>query len=194
MSLSRALSRREKVLMILLAVLLLFALYFFTVDRPVRETLDRVRAESEELSTQITVLQVKNARMQAMQKELDAILAQPNAAQVPSYDNLEQVMVFLNTVLTSADDYTLSFQGLSAGEDSGILRRGMSLSFTCSSYELARNMVQQLQDCPYRCQLKELSIAPAKADSTKSGAQPPLTSGAVTVTLGVTFFESRTAS
>ena len=113
MKLSKQFTRREKVLLIILALLLLFAVYFLAVHRPVTEALDRIRTESETISSDLVVLEAKHQRMEQMQKELDEILAQPNVAEIPTYDNLQQVMDFLNTVLRSASEYSLSFQNLS---------------------------------------------------------------------------------
>ena len=191
MNLSRQFTRREKILLVILAVLLLFALYFFAVHRPVVNAMERIQSESENVSTQITILQAKEARMQAMRKELDEILAQPNVVEIPRYDNLDQVAAFLNAVLLSADEYSLSFDGTASDDDAGIVRRGMSLTFTCASYELAHTMVQQLQESPYRCQISTLSIEPLTKRGSRSDAPPPLTSGEVSVSLRGTFFESR---
>ena len=190
MNFSKQLTRRECILLALLGILLLFAAYFFAVHRPVTESLERIQQENESISLELTVLEAKQRRMAQMQKELDAILQQPHPAQIPHYDNLEQIMGFLNTLLSPASDYALSFESLARTEESQLLRRTMSLTFTCDSYQLARDMVLQLEACPYRCQLDDLSISPAVSQNAHSSTSLPLTAGAVTVSLRVTFFES----
>lgn len=190
MNLSKQLTRRECVLLAILGVLLLFSAYFFLVHRPVTEGLARTRQEREELAVELTVLDAKQQSMTRMQAELDALLQQPNTAQIPHYDNLEQIMGFLDTLLAPASDYTLGFNGLTPDEDTTILRRVMTLTFTCDSYQLARDIVLQMQNCPYRCQLDQLGITPAVLPNTRSDEQRPLTQGPVTVSLCVTFFET----
>ena len=189
MKLSRQFTRREKVLLAILAVLLLFALYYLAVHRPVTEALSRIQSESETVSVDLTVLEAKEQRMIQMQQELDEILSQPNVSEIPKYDNLQQVMDFLNTVLSSASEYTLSFQGLQQPQDGGILRRTMQMTFTTPSYDAARSMIEQLQNCPYRCQLSDFSILPFSADSQPQDAAS-LLDGSVQASVTVTFFEN----
>ena len=172
MKLSKQFTRREKVLLIILALLLLFAVYFLAVHRPVTEALDRIRTESETISSDLVVLEAKHQRMEQMQKELDEILAQPNVAEIPTYDNLQQVMDFLNTVLRSASEYSLSFQNLSQPEDGSILRRTTQMAFVSPSYKEAQDMV-----------------APAAADGQSQDTAAALTDGPVEVSVTVTFFE-----
>lgn len=185
MKLSRQFTRREQVLLVILALLFLFAVYFLAVHLPVKETIEHARTESENLSTEIMVLEAKAERMSQMQAELDAILSQPNVSEIPDYDNLQRVMDFLNTVLGSAEDYSLSFQGLKQTDGNTILRREMQMSFTSASYSAAKDVLENLQNCPFRCQLGNLTVAPSA-----SSADAVLTAGPVQVSLTVTFFEN----
>ena len=110
-------------------------------------------------------------------------------SEIPKYDNLQQVMDFLNTVLSSASEYTLSFQGLQQPEDGGILRRAMQMTFITLSYDGARSMIEQLQNCPYRCQLSDFSISPVSAGGQSKDAAS-LLDGPVQVSVTVTFYEN----
>ncbi len=190
MKLTRQFTRREQVLLLILAVLLLFAVYFLNVHLPVTEAIESARTEREAASTEVTILEAKQKRMDEMQQELDAILSQPHVAEIPTYDNLQQVMDFLNTVLGSAADYSLSFQGLKEAEDSVILRREMQMSYVSTSYDEAREVLQELQNCPFRCQIGEASIEPFIPEGVSRDVTPALTDGPVEVTLEVTFFEN----
>ena len=60
-----------------------------------------------------------------------------------------------------------------------------------ASYELTHTMVQQLQECPCRCQISALSIEPLTKRGSRSDAPPPLTSGEVPSSLRGTFFDSK---
>lgn len=190
MKLTRQFTRREQALLLLLAALSLFAVYFLAVHLPAAEAMERARAESEAVSADIMALEAKRERMDQMRRELDEILSQPNVAEIPVYDNLQRVMDFLNTVLGSAQEYSLSFQGLRQSEDSGILRREMQMTYVSASYGAARDVLEQLQNCPFRCQLSDLSAAPFAADGQTLNADAALTDGPVQVSLTVTFFEN----
>ena len=189
MNLSKQFTRREKVLLVILALLLLFAFYFLGVHRPVTTSLVRIQEESETVATELTVLEAKEQRMIQMQQELDEILSQPNVAEIPTYDNLQQVMDFLNTVLSSASEYSLSFQSLQQPESGSILRRSMQMTFISPSYDGARSMIGQLQNCPYRCQLSDFSMTPASVDGQSQDAAA-LLDGPVQVSVTVTFYEN----
>ena len=104
MKLSKQFTRREKILLVILALLLLAAVYFWVVHLPVTETLADVQAQKEDISANLMVLEAQQQRMEKMQAELDEILSQPNVAEIPKYDNLQRVMDFLNTVLRFADE------------------------------------------------------------------------------------------
>lgn len=189
MKLARQFTRREQVLLLILAALFLFAVYFLGVHLPASEALERVRTEREMISAGVAVLEAKQQRMDRMRQELDAILSQPNVAEIPTYDNLQRVMDFLNAVLSSAGDYSLSFQGLRQSEDSAILRREMQMTYTSPSYRAAREVLEQLQNCPFRCQLSSLSMAPFP-EGGQSDTDAALTDSPVQVSLTVTFFEN----
>ncbi len=189
MNLTRQFTRREQVLLLILAVLFLFAVYFLAVHIPASEAMEHIRTEYETVSVDVTVLKAKQQRMDQMRQELDAILSQPNVAEIPTYDNLQQVIGFLNTVLSSAEDYSLSFQGLQQSEDSTILRREMQMTYVSPSYPAAREVLEQLQNCPFRCQLNGLSMAPF-SENGQANADAALSDGPAQVSLTVTFFEN----
>lgn len=188
MILSKQFTRREKTLLVILALLLLFAVYFLVVHLPVTEDLARIEAEREAVSAELTVLEAKQQRMEQMRVEVDEILSQPNVAEIPAYDNLQQVMNFLNTVLSSAREYTLNFQSLQQPEEGTILRRTMQIAFVTASYDVARSMVEQLQNCPYRCQISDFAIAPDTPEGQDNAA---LLDGPVQVSATVIFYENQ---
>ena len=66
MKLTKEFTRREKVLLVILALVLLFAVYFLAVHRPVTEGLDRIQMESETVSADLMVLEAKQQRMEQM--------------------------------------------------------------------------------------------------------------------------------
>ncbi len=189
MKLTRQFTRREQLLLLILAVLFLFAVYFLGVHLPVTEALEHIRTEYEAGSADVAALKAKQQRMDQMRQELDAILSQSNVAEIPAYDNLQRVMELLNTILSPAEDYSLSFQGPRQSEDSAILRREMQMSYVSPSYLAAREVLEQLQNCPFRCQLSALSMAPFAEDG-QPDKDAALTDSPVQVSLTVTFFEN----
>lgn len=190
MSLSKQFTRREKVLLCILGLLLVGAAYYFAVHQPVETALRNLSFQQALAQDSLTVLQVKEQRLSQMREELEEILAQPNPAKTPKFDNLQQVMVFLNAILGSTTDYSLSFQPVKMPEDGSVVRRVINMSFTCATYAEARVVVEQLRDCVYRCQLGDLSMSPAAPTTPAAEQTADLTTGAVQVSLTATFFES----
>ncbi len=75
---------------------------------------------------------------------------------IPDYDNLKAVMFELNSILAASQNYSLSFGSVDASQS--IIRRGISMSFTCDSYDAAKAILQKLHDSEYRCMLSNLSL------------------------------------
>ncbi len=100
-------------------------------------------------------------------------------AEVAEYDNIENVMLQLNAILSQADEYSLSFNEVST-DDNGSITRPVDLSFTASSYTAARSIINNLYQCPYRC---------AVSDISESAENDLATDGEIRVDLTVTFYE-----
>lgn len=62
----------------------------------------------------------------------------------------------LSELLEDTEQYDVSFS--SVEEQDNTVRREVSLSFTCSSYEDAKNILSSISNSEYRCILKDLYI------------------------------------
>ena len=188
MPLSKPFTRREKILLCLLGLILVGSTYYFAVHQPVERALQTLSVQQEDTQARITTLEETERYLNEMRAELETILSQPNPTATPKYDNLQQVMVFLNTTLSATDDYSLAFQPVEVPEDGSVVRRVIQMSFTCPSYEQTRSVVETLYHSIYRCQLSNLSLS---SDTPgKKGQGGDLTVGSVRVDLTATFFES----
>ena len=198
MSNSKHFSRREKILLLILALLVLGSGYYFFVHQPVTDALERCAQQTDTLNTDITILTAKKQKQDEMQKELDEIKAQGNPPIVPDYDNLDKEIAFLYSVLETTFDYKLSVQSVQKAEDSSnIVRRSMALSFTCPNYSDAKRAIRMLQESPYCCRLGATSITRSTANTSKAVIGNAATAknsrsimeGAVVVQMNITFFE-----
>ena len=63
---SRDFTRKEKVLLLILTMILLGAVYYLAVDQPVRSAISEAVSEQENLNTQLLVLQQKAALLSRM--------------------------------------------------------------------------------------------------------------------------------
>lgn len=156
---NRSFTRREKVLLCVLAALLVVVGYIALFFRPMQEQIQASRDRQSAAQDQMVVEQGRLIRMQQMQEELDRLKqsgAVPNA-EIPTYDNIQNVMVQLNTILSQATEYSLSFQEVQQGED-GMISRPIQMTFVAEDYQTVRSIVDDLYQCWYRCSIEDLSV------------------------------------
>lgn len=155
----RRLSSREKALLGILVILVLVSGYYLWFYVPAQDKL--ISLESQILGTQdaIDADKIKISKKQKMEQELKEIFENdPNPVSMAAYDNIQNVMLELNTILSQTDDYSLNFDAADTGQEDGIVRRRISLQFKCGSYEAAKGVLQELHDSPYRCMLDDLTL------------------------------------
>ena len=154
----RKLTAREWMLLGVLAVLALVSGYVMLFYMPTTQARDTALAETETCKAQTEAAQVRLAEKQRMERELEEIFAQnPNPLGLADYDNLQPVMLELNTILAAAQNYSLSFATVDASQS--VVRREISVNFTCDSYGTAKAILQRLHDSLYRCMLNNISIS-----------------------------------
>lgn len=178
--LSRDFTLKEKILMIALVLMLMALGYYFLIDQPVRDGIASANADYEMYTEELNALQVKIARLDAMQQELDAMKS--DKTRMPSYNASRQEINFLNTVLADAQDYTVTFSSVTREGDQ--IRRSFTLQFTAADFAGARNLLNNLSGGELRCKLGDMSYAvnAAAADGTQAAS--------VTVSVSAVFYET----
>lgn len=177
------LSLRETIMLLFLVVLLIGVGYYMGFYTPMQNELASIAAKSAECDTNIATAAAKVKKMQKMQDELDEIFAQPadQITEIAAYDNKEVVLNQLYGILGRTTDYTLTFNDPQVQKD-GTVRRNISMSFRCESYEDAKEVIRDLTDSHWRCLVSNLAIDCEDGDMMKYG---------VSVTCTITFFEHK---
>ncbi len=192
MGLSKQFSMREKVLLVIMAVVLLCGLYFWCVHKPLLAEMERIRIEQVDADDELTLVTAKAKQLQEMRAALEEIHKTAAwAQQTPAYDNLQGVISLLNGVMADASTYQLSFQPVAMPEEGNVVRRVIDVTFTAPGYAQASRVVQRLHDGPYRCHIGTISFAPVLPEAAPAGYTSTLSAGGVTVTLSITYFENR---
>ena len=181
--LNKEFSLKERILLIILAVLLLAALYVFAVNQPVKNGIARAEAAIGETETNIQILQSKALKLNDMKAELEELRNDVNVQQVPDYDNLPEVISFLNSVLGNATNYQISLSTAFPGDGGEIMRRTAQISYECDNYTAAKDSVKRLESCSYIDRVSNLVISPLDLKA------PNLMTDPVKVALTITFFE-----
>ena len=157
---NRAFTRREKILLVILAVLIVVVGYTRLFLQPMQDKIDAENTRQAEAEEQTILETTKLMKMKQMEEDLAAMKAAgavPNA-EVPAYDNIENVMIQLNTILRQATDYSLAFKEVSIDQN-GMVSRPIEMSFTAGNYATVRSIVNDLYHCWYRCAIDSISVS-----------------------------------
>ena len=158
--LNRSFSTSEKVLMLVLAVLLVVACYYFLV---VKNVADTIAANEDRLADiEISI----NAQ--------EMLAADGTLPVVAVYDNIRNELNELNALMGGATTYNLSFAQPTV-EDK-LVRREVTVSFTVPDYAAALDVVRKLENGTYRCEITDFSvIGDMLADGTVDSVDAVLT-------------------
>lgn len=192
--LMRSFTRREKIMLVLLVLVLLVGLYFLCVHRPVEAQLEELAAEKEELELKTEVAQVRLLQRNLMKQELDEIFALPadQITVMPPYNNLEALMVQFDSIFMGLEP-KLNFPEIRLEE--GIITRPIEFEFDAPSYDQARAILTRLTRTGQRSLLDGLSIQPQEVtvsgryffDTVRAGWS--IQQGAVSVKGTIYFYE-----
>lgn len=196
--LMRSFTKREKVMLLVLVLVMFVGLYVLAVHNPVKANLARLEEEKEDADLRLQVAQIQAQKYREMESELEEIFAMPQdqITVMPLYDNAERLMVQLNHIFGELE-YDLNFSEVAFQEK--VAARGVQFTFTAPDYATARNIIQQLSHTGNRSLMNTLNIAPA--EETESGfsagnrrGAPEKTDnileGPLTVSGTITFYES----
>jgi len=173
----RQLTAREWILLGVLLVVMVISGYLMLFYMPMTTERDRCISETAACRTEIEAAQLRLEEKRRMERELEELFSgEIPPLSIADYDNLQHVMLELNTILAPTKDYSLSFSTVDASQT--IVRRSIILTFTAGSYEAAKTVLQQLHDSAYRCMLDDVSLSMDREES-----------GAVSVDGTIVFFE-----
>ena len=153
---SRDVTAKEKVLLVVLVLIILGFCYYRFVDQPIRKNLEKADKEYSTLQKELTEANVKIRDLQRMQNEIDEITAAGTYSYMPSYNNAKQEVELLNDILNgAATKYSVSFTSITRKKDQ--IRRNFKLEFTTPDYETMQAIIDQLTGVDYRCLIGDCS-------------------------------------
>ena len=175
---TRAFTTREKVLLVVLALMIIAIAYFKFILEPINDSVAQYQTDADIEQDEITQDTVTLTRMRAMQKELDELKASGNNKPLPAYDNADALLVELNTTLSRARSYSLNFGSTYTLESNTyIVCRPLTLVFKADDYSTARSILDTLHESDNINQISDLSINFNNSDSS------------VDVTLSISYYE-----
>jgi hypothetical protein len=197
--LSYTFSKREKALIVLLALIAIAILWYQLIFKNAQESVARVDSEIEAVQDEMIVDtakagQIDNMRAAIQQYKTSGI----NPVEMPNYDNVQPLMAQLNGTLAPTLGYTLKFEDVTSG-DSDTVRRGVELSYGCSSYQEARVILNALVHGVFPCSIDDFTLTDNTAKLSAGGSASNAGSGSsnaqpYAVTAHLTFYEKGHAS
>lgn len=177
----RVFTKRELVLIMILAVLFLVSVYYLLVWQPTLQAVEDAELRFDTAEDQIVVENIKAASLRDMQAKLKALNEGGGRKEVAQYDNVHNVVKLLNEVLSKASGYQISFNPVEI--EGQIVSRIVNLYYTCDDYQSAQEILTSLKDSPYRCELAAVSV---HAETKEAG---DVFSDEVSVRATIVFFE-----
>ena len=182
----------ERALIIALSLVLVGLAYYWIVDQPVKRGIAEANAERDALQTDLLILENKLLQLRRMQEELDRLGSLELVSRMESYNGSKQELRMLNDILSAADTYSVTFGGVTRSGDQ--VRRSFSLSYTCSTYEDARQILYELANGDYRCLVGNMSYSGRWSDGSRYNYGEIIPGGDlhyyVSVNANATFFET----
>lgn len=155
---NRAFTTREKVLLVILAVLIIGIGYFKLLLEPINTSIENYQnmtaSEQDEILVNTALLQKKKQ----METELEELFANGDPTPIPVYDNSGNLLVELHRILDKSLDYSLNFSGTSPMDVEYLVRRPVSLTFQAPTYAQARAIIDELHDSDNVNCISDLSI------------------------------------
>ncbi len=184
---SRDVTTKEKVLLVILVLIILAFGYYRFVDQPVRKNLAKADAEYNALQTELTEVRIKIKELQRMQDEIDLITSGGKDSYMPSYNNAKAELALLNDILNeSVTQYSVAFTNVTRYKDQ--IRRDFKLDFNAPDYESMKAVIDKLTGVDYRCMIGDCSCRVVDLKIRNPLPDEPTTALAVSAT--ATFYET----
>ena len=188
-------SRREKTLILVLAIFVVAIAWYMLVFTSTTEQIEKLQSETAMVDDETAIASAKVTQMAYMKNIIEKRKAEGVTPRpIPYYDNMTRLMARLDAVMSVTDSYQLSFGEVDSGSSSYILRP-VSISFNCNSYATAEAVVEALATGPYPCVVDSVSIVDNTYRYTSSGLlSRTATNVNCSGTVHVTFFEKNDGS
>lgn len=178
-------SRREKALVLILALILVAVAWFVFVYQGTNEQITKIEGEISTTESQIELMGARANQITQMEEEIAEQKAKGvKPIEVPAYDNMQPLMAQLNKIMAAATSYSLSFDDLDTS-NSAYVARGVRIDYEVPSYADAEAIVHALAEGKYPCRIDTVSIKEKSSKSSKSTSSDT----AVSASVHVTFFE-----
>ena len=186
----KKLSKREKILLAVLVVVILVVCWYKFIYEPTNNQIEKFDRDLATEQTELIALLPKIKQKNEMQKAVEEIKASGSVEKIPVYDNSKELMVALNRVMSTAKSYSVNFG--EADRDGYIFIHKLLINFTTDGYKQARQIIDRLTTETFVNQISDISFSNAVRTRNvvnAKGETAERKTEETSVTLTITFFE-----
>ncbi len=153
--LSHEFTKREKILLLICAVLFLGFFYYEVVYRNVQARLADYNTDT--LVTEIQVETAKASKISQMQRVIEDSEGKVTG-DLSIYNNQSAEITAMGEIFDEdADNVSISWSDPVLSQT--IVRRDVTISFHCTSYQSFRNVLQKMSEMKYRCLIRDVTVS-----------------------------------
>lgn len=178
---SRELTKRETVLLVVLAVIVISLGYVKLVLTPINEQVESYQSMKLDEEIKKQEAETKVIQIRKMEKSIENAKKSGKAHPIPEYDSSVALGVELQNIFAGTVDYMLDFDDVEI--EGMIVKRPVTMSFQTNTYEEATAVIRALHDSAHVNQISDVSITASEYKGKKAGT------GLVKSTVVTTFFE-----
>ena len=175
---NRELTKREKILLLIFAVLLIAVGYYKLLLEPINNQIESYRSLTQEEQMQMDTAQLQAVRIQQMEAEIAQAKAAGIERTIPDYDNSAVLLPQLYQIMDSTIEYAMDFDEITF--EGNIAARPVQIEFETANYQKARRVIDKLCTTGYAMQIEDMTIQEARTTDKRS----------VHTYLSITFFEA----
>lgn len=143
--------------LIILGILIIAAAYYFVFHLPVSNQMESLEAQQADLDTKLVTAQAQVSDMHRMEKALDDLEASgAQAVEMPQYNNIDRMLLELNTIMAGTNNYSITFSDASASEN--IARRALNVSFSVPNYDAVVSKIKAINKSENRYLITDMSL------------------------------------
>ena len=183
--LTRELSGREKLVLLIMILALLALMFYYFVAKPISNGISEARTAASDLSMQADILETRALQLEQISEELSSIKSGSVVSTLPDYNNENAEVEFLHDVLSTAEEYSIRFSAAEQDEGGALVRRPVSIEFTAADYATAENILGRLYGSSDRCIIMTVK--------TEAQGQKGVSAESVEISCSVVFYETNAA-
>lgn len=157
------LTKREKVLISIAVIVLIFATYYFLCYKPCKKLISNYSTDN--LMEELTVENSKISINKHMKKEIEAN-KKAGVGEVFAYNNIQMEVIALNSILSQTRSFDIDFGP--ASQEGEAVKRVVDIAFTTANYDTAKRIIKKLYRCECRCLVGDVSIDSGDKDCSVS--------------------------